>query len=123
MKLIIAGSRSINNIELLYWAIEEFDLTPTTIISGGAYGVDRLGEDFAREFGLNLEIFPANWNKFGKSAGFRRNEEMAHAGDALLALWDGHSNGTRHMIDEMRKVGKTVYLYTVSTNSTMIYGA
>ena len=48
-----------------------------------------------------MEVFPANWNKFGKSAGFRRNEQMAEVADALIAFWDGKSHGTKHMIEIM----------------------
>ena len=48
-----------------------------------------------------MEVFLANWNKFGKSAGFRRNEQMAEVADALIDFWDGKSNGTKHMIEIM----------------------
>jgi hypothetical protein len=50
--------------------------------------------------------FPPDWKKYGKSAGYRRNKEMAEVADALVAFWDGKSKGTANMIDLMRKAGK-----------------
>ena len=47
------------------------------------------------------ELFVAEWDVRGRSAGLERNRAMADAGDQLLAVWDGYSRGTRHMIDEM----------------------
>ena len=68
------------------------------IVSGHAKGADLLGERYSQDKGYDLEIFPANWKKFGKSAGFRRNEQMAEVADGLIVFWDGKSHGTEHMI-------------------------
>ena len=73
------------------------------IVSGGARGADKAGEMYANEEKFDLEIFPADWKKFGKSAGFRRNEQMANVADAVVAFWDGKSNGTKHMIETAEK--------------------
>lgn len=105
-KVIIAGSRGFSNYKLLKEKCneylrekrKEYDII---IISGGARGADFYGEKYAQEEGFSLEVFPANWNKFGKSAGFIRNEQMAEVADALIAFWDGKSNGTKHMIEIM----------------------
>ena len=122
MKLIIAGSRTFNDYEYLremaIGVINDYiDETEAfsgkrigedgegpidkfiTIISGTARGADQLGEKFAIEEGLGLEQYPAKWDIYGKSAGFRRNEQMAKIGTHLLAFWDGKSRGTKHMID------------------------
>jgi hypothetical protein len=77
-----------------------------TVISGCAQGVDKIAAEIAREFGLEVIEMPADWKRHGKRAGFIRNEEMAQVGDGLLAIWDGKSNGTRHMINTMREMGK-----------------
>lgn len=104
MRLIIAGSRDFNDYELLCEKCDSFlsdhknDLS-ITIVSGGAKGADRLGEKYAKEMNYKLMVIPANWNQYGRSAGVIRNEEMAKAGDALIAFWDGKSKGTKHMID------------------------
>ena len=105
-KVIIAGSRGFSNYKLLKEKCNEYlrekrKKYNIIIISGGACGADTLGEKYAQDEGFSLEVFPANWNKFGKSAGFRRNEQMAEVADALIAFWDGKSHGTKHMIEIM----------------------
>lgn len=106
-KVIIAGSRGFSNYKLLREKCNEYLREKRKeyniiIISGGARGADTLGEKYAQDEGFSLEVFPANWNKFGKSAGFRRNEQMAEVADALIAFWDGKSHGTKHMIEIMK---------------------
>ena len=105
-KVIIAGSRGFSNYKLLKEKCNEYLREKRKeyniiIISGGARGADTLGEKYAKDEGFSLEVFPANWNKFGKSAGFIRNEQMAEVADALIAFWDGKSHGTKHMIEIM----------------------
>ncbi len=118
-KVIIAGSRGFSNYKLLKekcnkYLCEKRKEYNIIIISGGARGADTLGEKYAQDEGFSLEKFPANWNKFGKSAGFRRNEQMAEVADALIAFWDGKSHGTKHMIEimENKKLLVKVIKYT-----------
>ncbi len=108
-KVIIAGSRTYTDYDKAWSKILDFTSTITNeisedleIVSGGAKGADALGERFAKEslpvVSIKLTVFPANWDKHGKSAGFLRNIEMADYADALLAFWDFKSRGTKHMI-------------------------
>jgi hypothetical protein len=60
---------------------------------------------YAQDEGFALEVYPAQWKKLGKQAGYRRNEQMAEVADALIAFWDGESKGTKHMIDIMNNKG------------------
>ena len=106
MRLIIAGSRTFNDFDRLKkvadQVIEEntgHDLGEVTIISGGARGADKLGEQYANMNLLDLDIYPAKWDVYGRSAGYRRNEQMAKVATHLIACWDGKSRGTKHMID------------------------
>ena len=100
MRLIIAGSRDIEDYGLLCHVISyKLNINITKIISGGARGVDKLGERYAKENNIPLDIFPANWDKYGKKAGYIRNKLMSEHGDYLLALWDGKSTGTKMMIE------------------------
>jgi len=75
------------------------------IVSGTARGADEMGERFAKEKGYALKQFPADWDTFGKSAGYRRNSQMADYADACVVFWDGKSRGTKHMIDLAEKTG------------------
>ncbi|MBE3087153.1 MAG: hypothetical protein IMZ64_13150, partial [Bacteroidetes bacterium] len=74
-------------------------------------GVDSLGEQWAIEHNIFYKVFPAQWHVHGHSAGYRRNLEMAMNADALIACWDGISNGTKHMIDIAEEKGLKVYVF------------
>lgn len=108
MKTIIAGSRSIKDYDKVAEVINTFhEKHPITeVVSGGAQGVDTLGEVWAERNGIPFKQFLAEWDIYGRSAGYRRNEEMGDYADCLLAIWDGKSRGTKHMIDYMRERGK-----------------
>jgi hypothetical protein len=81
------------------------------VLSGCARGVDSVAEAAAKERGLVVRRFPADWDSFGLSAGIRRNEEMAAAAAGLVAFWDGKSRGTAHMIAAARRRGLWVRVY------------
>lgn len=112
-KLIIAGGRDFSDAALLervLIAMADVELADkaVSIVSGMARGADALGYQFAHKHGIQVYEFHANWNKYGKRAGFIRNEEMGNAADGLLAFWDGESKGTAHMIEYMRQLNKPV---------------
>ena len=110
MKVIIAGGREFSGYDLLCSKLD-FLLSGQTdiqIICGEARGADTLGKRYAKEHGYDVLSFPADWNKYGKSAGYRRNKEMADAADALVAFWDGKSRGTANMISIMRTMKKPI---------------
>lgn len=95
------------------WIEEQTGQEILEIISGGAKGVDQLGEKYAKENGLTLTQCIPDWDKYGKSAGFRRNEEMAERAQGLIAIWDGKSNGTKHMIEVATKKGLHLVVHKV----------
>jgi len=114
-KVIIAGSRNFDDFELLEQEVDKIldhmNLSvDIEIVSGKARGADELGESFAEKYGLNVKHFPADWDKFGTSAGYIRNAEMAKYADVLIAFWDGKSLGTRHMIKSAEKKGLEVHV-------------
>ena len=111
MKVIVAGSRSIESLGVVTKAIEDSGFNITEIVSGRAKGVDRLGEHYALVRSIPTKLFPADWDKHGKAAGPMRNREMANYADAAVIIWDGVSKGTKHMIYEMNKRGKKCHIY------------
>ncbi len=109
-KVIIAGGRTFNDYVLLC-KICDFMLQNKTnieIVSGTANGADKLGERYAAERGYLLKQMPADWDKYGKAGGYKRNAEMAKYGNALIAFWDENSKGTKHMIDLAKTAGLLV---------------
>jgi hypothetical protein len=112
MKTIIAGSRTEKRFGPLVAAILKSNFAPISeVVSGGAEGVDQLGEEWARCYGVPVRQFPADWKRYGKAAGRQRNLQMAVYADALIALWDGKSPGTRHMIATAERMGLKVFVY------------
>ena len=109
-----AGGRDFENYERLCAVANRLIEVDDTVISGTAKGADTLGERYAKEhepFGMRIERMPAEWEKYGKGAGFRRNHRMAQEGDALLAFWDGKSKGTKNMIEEAHKARLETHVY------------
>jgi len=105
MRVIVAGTRTFKDYELLRSKLDEFlkDIEDIEIVSGSARGADALGERYAKEKGYKITRFPADWNRFGKSAGYIRNKEMAKYSTNCIVFWDGKSKGTKHMIDLAKK--------------------
>lgn len=115
MKLLICGSRGINDPAVVSRAVEQSGIRPTQIISGGARGVDRLAGEYAASHGIAFTEYLADWEKYGKRAGFIRNCVMVGAADAVIAVWDGTSPGTKHSIEYARSCGKQVFVYLHTT--------
>lgn len=113
MKVIIAGSRSVTDYNTVVHAIGLLDINIDEILSGGATGVDMLGERYAKYYNIPIKRFEADWKTYGKSAGARRNEEMAKKADALIAVWDGESKGTKDMIDRATANNLIVLIWPV----------
>ncbi len=83
------------------------------IVSGCANGADAIGERYAKENGLRVEKYPAEWGKYGKSAGPKRNEQMARVCDFVICFWDGKSKGTKSMIESAKKYGKPIRIIKI----------
>ena len=111
MKVIIAGSRGITDYAIVEQAFRSSKFDATLIISGTAPGVDRLGEQVAFNYAISIAKFPANWTRYKQQAGVFRNIIMSEFADALVAVWDGRSKGTKHMIELMEALGKPVFVY------------
>lgn len=116
-KVIVAGTRSFDDYELLRAKMDRLlsRRRDVVIVSGTARGADQLGERYAAEKGLPIKRFPADWNTYGKSAGYRRNAEMAEYADAAVVFWDGKSRGSKHMIDLARAKGLAVRVIMYKT--------
>ena len=114
MIVIIAGSRTITDLETVASAVLASGFDVTEVLSGTARGVDRAGEAWAKGRGIKVWRFRPDYNIYGRwVAPLERNKLMAEHADALVAVWDGKSRGTRHMIAEMQKRDKPVYVATV----------
>lgn len=110
-RVVVAGCRNFNEYEKAKKYINicisniktKYELI---FLSGGCRGADTLGERYAKENGYKIERHSADWGKFGKSAGPKRNREMADAADYVICFWDGKSKGTKSMIEFAKKYNK-----------------
>jgi hypothetical protein len=121
MRTIIAGSRSILDEQAIFTCMFQAwsdGLDTTEIVTGGAIGVDTIAEKIAKERGLPVRTFRPDYNAAIKPrlAPLIRNTEMADYADALIAIWDGKSNGTLHMINEAHKKGLEIFVYTIKSD-------
>ena len=114
MKTIIAGSRCICDAEVLKAAIAESGFSITKVISGDARGVDKLGIEWARANGVPVERFKPQWigsdGEYRPYAGNTRNRDMARVAEALVAVWDGRTKGTKDMIKQAQHFGLKVFV-------------
>lgn len=125
MNVIIAGSRIITDYAIVERAVRESGFRITELVSGGARGVDRLGEEWARRHQVPIKRFLPNWNRYGSRgpdhAGNVRNRQMAaYVGKegGLIAVWDGTSPGTKNMVIEARKLGLKVFVLNLRKERT-----
>lgn len=112
-KVAVIGSRGFTDYSLLKTELDRVT-APFIIVSGGAKGADSLAEKYADEMGYTKLIFPAEWEKYGRSAGFKRNRLIIESSDIVLAFWDGVSKGTKHSINIAKSINKPhrIILYT-----------
>ncbi len=118
MKTIIAGSRTITCPFVVDKAVKLSGIPIHKVICGGARGVDHLGNIWAGINKIPVIHFRPDWDTYGKSAGFIRNQEMADYADALIAVWDGVSRGTKDMIDRAQKKVLKVYVYRTDNQAS-----
>lgn len=119
-RVIVAGSRTFNDYFIFCRILDPLlkDVGDVILVSGDASkGPDRMAIEYANDKGILCRKFPANWDEHGKSAGYIRNAEMAENAEILIAIWDGKSKGTRHMIDIAQRKGLKVLVFIVDCKS------
>lgn len=110
MKVIIAGSRNLQDYKLVAQAMRMCGFDVSEVVCGMATGIDTLGYRWAQCYNKPIKEMPANWNRDGKSAGPIRNRQMAEYADAAVIIWDGKSRGSRNMINEMIRKNKPYFV-------------
>ena len=111
MKTIIAGSRTVTDMAVVEAACNSCPWRITKVVSGCARGVDTLGELWAVAHNVPIERHSADWDRHGKKAGYLRNIKMAECSESLIAVWDGESKGTSHMIVAAQRLGLKIHIH------------
>jgi hypothetical protein len=138
MRVIIAGCRSIKDkraVELIDEAVKKSGWQIDEVISGDAAGVDTAAIAWAKANHIDIVRMPANWEKYSKAAGYKRNQKMAWYANiivqtfsaqeipvddkyrpGLIAIWDYKSRGTGHMIDIATELGFSIFIWPPKTS-------
>ena len=124
-RVLVCGSRDFNDYNLLATKLDEVrdrlgDVS-MRVISGAARGADSLAAKWAQQHGVPCDEYPADWDRHGKSAGYRRNEQMLTEGDPhmVVAFPQGDSRGTRQMMDIASKARVAVEEVDCASRSTL----
>lgn len=116
IKLAIVGSRSITDEKFVNRILNCYKFMfglPIKVISGGAKGIDSIGEAWADKLGIEKQIFLPDWDNNGKAAGFIRNEDIIKNCDVCLAIWDGESHGTKNDFELCEKYNKELLIFNM----------
>lgn len=113
MRLAIVGSRHFEGYSLLCAVMATVKTPVTLIVSGGAAGADTLAERYADAMGIEKLIFPAEWTKYGRSAGIRRNQDIVDNADAVIAFVAADSRGTLDTIRKAKTKGIPVHIVRI----------
>lgn len=111
-RVAIVGSRNFGNAGLVAAVVQslanKIGIENLIIVSGGAKGVDTWAEIAAIDLGVATRIYKADWDKYGKGAGFLRNTDIITNSDYVIAFWDELSRGTADSIQKAKSLGKKV---------------
>jgi len=113
MKIAVVGSRNFDDFKLFKKVMDEFlaKYDEVEFISGGASGADELAFLYAKENFLPIKIYFANWKRFKKAAGYKRNKQIWQEADIGIAFWDGKSKGTTHSFKLSKEFEKEIFVY------------
>ena len=103
-RIAVVGSRNFTNYEQMKRILKPY--LPFILITGGASGADSLAEQFAVEYDLEVLIHYPEWNKYGRKAAYVRNSFIIRDCEFLIAFWNGHSKGTKMVIELAKKKHK-----------------
>ena len=106
MKVAIIGSRSLDVTNIGKYLPEGV----TEIVSGGAKGIDKCAEGYAKTHGIKLTVFLPEYEKYGKAAPLKRNLQIIDYSDLVIAFWEGKSKGTKYVIDNCKKKNKPIQI-------------
>tara|TARA_Y100000296_G_C5133012_1_gene236612 strand:+ start:565 stop:915 length:351 start_codon:yes stop_codon:yes gene_type:complete len=105
MRILIAGGRNFTDKQFMYEYLEKYLEDVTVVISGTAKGADRLGEKWAKDHGIAVERYPAQWSRYGRAAGPIRNQQMLDKGRPDLVIVFKGGSGSKHMATIAKKSG------------------
>jgi hypothetical protein len=126
MNIGFTGSRSIQTYDFISRTLTPYIVKwrnlslPVKFITGGAKGVDKNVEIFAKIWKIENDIYHPDWNGLGRKAGILRNFKILDNSDYIIAYWDGESKGTLHCLENAKKRNKLALLFTCSVENGLV---
>lgn len=117
IRVIVCGDREYSDYEVFKSQLSQVlaEYENVTLVSGHAKGVDTMAERYALEKNIPIKVFPAEWKKYGKSAGPIRNATMLKYAleqtAIVVAFWNGSSRGTGNMLKQAKGAGVECHLF------------
>jgi hypothetical protein len=110
MKVLVCGGRDYTNSKAVYTTLDALNLDgkQDCLISGGAKGADRLAEKYAGDWNIPILVFEADWETYGKRAGYFRNKQMLDEGNPDLVVAFPGGKGTSMMVQIAEAAGVPV---------------
>ncbi len=108
MKILVCGGRDFNDEEMVASILSRYVFKGDILIHGGSSGADRLAGDWAKKNDIEVEVYPADWHRYGKSAGPIRNGQMLSVGKPNLVVAFPGGRGTEDMIRQAYAAGVLV---------------
>lgn len=110
MRVLVAGGRDFEDVDHFYRWMDELHRKHgiSVVIEGGARGADKLAARWAKDMGIPIEEYPADWDRHGKRAGHIRNRQMLDEGKPDVVVTFRGGRGTANMAMQAREAGVTV---------------
>jgi hypothetical protein len=108
MRILVCGGRDFSDYNLVSLTLNPYGCIDLKIIHGAAKGADSLAQRWAKDNGYPDEAYPANWDKYGKRAGYIRNVQMLNEGKPDLVIAFPGGKGTQMMINLAEAAGVPV---------------
>jgi hypothetical protein len=112
MNVLVCGSRDIEDKSVVYEALANAPWEPDVLVHGDAVGVDKIADRYARVHSIDRDVHEIPewvWQKVGPRAGPMRNAYMIEQANAVIAVWDGDSTGTKDAMQQAESEGLPVY--------------
>ena len=125
VRILVTGSRDWDDERTIEKVLRDAFTTAgsderTTLVHGSAAGADTIADWIWTRQGLPSEPHPADWERFGRSAGHVRNREMVLSGvEVCFAFLKDNSTGTRNCIETARSLGVPTYVFDYTGPSTL----
>ena len=105
MRVLVCGGRDYKNKARVEQVLNYLPKKDLVIIQGNAPGADYLAKEWAKENNVECLSFPADWQQYGKRAGYIRNKQMLDEGKPDLVIAFPGGTGTNMMVTLSESAG------------------